>query len=126
MFDDQLLYTWATCELAGYRKGYITVKLDFKTNVLSWKDSNYWFNNFVRGLPKSQMKPLYDVISRFVEEYRDKSYETMETPQLYVWNVQVSDDNNNTLELSGYDTDSEIWQELVEAIEKAGHRDFKL
>jgi len=72
------------------------------------------------------MKPLYDVISRFVEEYRDKSYETMETPQLYVWNVQVSDDNNNTLELSGYDTDSEIWQELVEAIEKAGHRDFKL
>lgn len=125
MSENKLLFTWATCELAGYRKGYITVKLDFKTNVLSWKDSNRWFNNFVRGLPRSQMEPLYDSVCNFVEENRDKDYAVTETPQLYVWNIQVGDDNNK-IELSGYDTDSDVWKKLVKAIEKAGLRDFKL
>ncbi|MGB4609449.1 MAG: hypothetical protein ACOX3H_08515 [Saccharofermentanales bacterium] len=125
MAEDKLMFSWAICELAAYRKGYITVKLDFKTNVLSWKDSNRWFNNFVRGLPKIQMQPLYDVLSRFIKEHRDDEYKTIDAPQHYVWNVRAGNESN-TIEISGYDTDTEIWQELVKAIEKAGHRDFKL
>ncbi|NLJ69976.1 MAG: hypothetical protein GX328_00730 [Clostridiaceae bacterium] len=125
MAEDKLMFNWAICELSAYRKGYIMVKLNFKTNVLSWKDSNRWFNNFVRGLPKNQMQPLYDVLSRFITENRNKEDKTTDTPQHYVWNVQAGNDNN-TIEISGYDTDTEIWQDLVKAIEKAGNRDFTL
>lgn len=125
MTEQKLSFTWATCELSGYRKGYITVSLDFKTNILSWKDSNRWFNNFVRGLPRSQMKPLYESIHHFVEENRDLEYKIPNSPQHFVWNVQVGD-GNKTLELNGYDIDSVNWINLVESIEKAGQRDFKL
>lgn len=125
MSDKKLLFTWAVCELAGYQKGYITVNLNFKSNILSWKDSNRWYNNFVKGLPKKQMQPLYKTICEFVEENRDVEYKTPEKPQHYVWNLQIGDDSDS-LELSGYDVDSKNWKTLVESIEKVGQRDFKL
>ncbi len=128
MGKEEIDFTWANCELSGYRKGYVTVKLDFKTNILSWKDSNYWFNNFVRGLPTHQMLPIYDALKDFIKQNIDHKPAKLLSPQDYVWHIQAGSDleGSPTYELSGYDVQAASWKKLLAAIEKVAQREFKL
>ncbi|NLJ94722.1 MAG: hypothetical protein GX326_04425 [Clostridiaceae bacterium] len=125
MSEKELSFDWASCELSGYRKGFINIKIDFTSNILSWKDSNHWYNNFVRGLPKSQMQPLYNAIESFVIEYRDKSVTEIDEPVPFVWLVQIGE-KDQVIELQGHDLDSDLWKNLVTEIEKVAQREFEL
>ncbi len=125
MSEEIARFTWASCELSGYKMGYITVKLDFTTNVLTWKDSNHWYNNFVRGLPKAQMQPIYEAIESFVREHRHREIAIPDSPEPYVWHIQIGDANDSQ-EFQGYDVKSESWLHLVNCIESVVDREFRL
>ena len=46
------------CELAIYRKGFLSVHIDLNRGVLTWRESNSWFNNFTRTLRPDQVEWL--------------------------------------------------------------------
>lgn len=115
----------AECELAVYRKGFLCVKFDFVRNVLIWKDSNRWYNNFVRGLPESGMRPVHDAFLAFLKECRDLAPDDSDEPHHYLWRVNL-DDGGNSIEITGSDIENESWRNLVQAVEKAGKRNFRL
>lgn len=118
-------YDWACCELSGYKKGYISIHIDFNSNVLSWKDSNHWYNNFVRGLPSSQIDPVKNSLIKFIKANQDKTETTIDSPQEYVWTIQIGE-NEETIEYKGYDIQTIEWYELAAAIEKVSRHEFRL
>ncbi len=118
-------YTWVVCELSGYKKGYITIHFDFTSNILSWKDSNHWYNNFVRGLPKHQIDPVKEILFDFIETNKAESIEKPDTPKEYVWTIQAGKAEDK-IEIKGYDITTEDWRKVTLAIEKIARREFKL
>ncbi len=125
MSKKERMFNWASCELSGFQKGFITIKIDFISNILSWKSAKQWNNNFVQGLPKAQMKPLYESLDKFLQENSDKKPTKIIQPEPYVWIIQYGMPDE-IIELQGYDIDFDSWKELITAIEKVSRREFKL
>ena len=46
------------CELAVYRKGFLSVHIDFARGYMTWRESNTWTNNFTRSLRPEQIESL--------------------------------------------------------------------
>lgn len=61
-------WSWIELELSAYRRGFISVRLDFTRRVLIWKDSNRWFNNFVRALTAERLKTVEEEMNLLLEQ----------------------------------------------------------
>lgn len=48
------------CELAVYRKGFLSVHIDLARGYLTWRESNSWINNFTRSLHPEQIERIRD------------------------------------------------------------------
>ncbi|MDD2457690.1 MAG: hypothetical protein PHQ83_04175 [Eubacteriales bacterium] len=46
------------CELAVYRKGFLSVHIDLARGYMTWRESNTWTNNFTRSLRPEQIETL--------------------------------------------------------------------
>ena len=46
------------CELAVYRKGFLSVHIDLARGYMTWRESNTWTNNFTRSLRPEQIESL--------------------------------------------------------------------
>jgi hypothetical protein len=46
------------CELAVYRKGFLSVHIDFARGYMTWRESKTWTNNFTRSLRPEQIESL--------------------------------------------------------------------
>jgi hypothetical protein len=46
------------CELAVYRKGFLSVHINLARGYLTWRESNSWNNNFTRSLRPEQIEQL--------------------------------------------------------------------
>lgn len=125
--DSNQCFSWAEIELAVYRKGFLTVKIDFDKSVLVWKDSNRWFNNFVRGLPHSQMQPLQHALANLLQAKKTSQQEENLAGVVYrcLWRVSLAN-QHETLTISSQNIELPEWQGLVRNIERITRRTFKL
>lgn len=118
------MYDWAKVELMAYQRGILSVRYDFDNAILSWRDSQRMFNNFVRGLPRVQLEPVLQAFKEFI--IASRQVESEDNQDLaYIWHVTVGVDGD-TVVVSGSDTDSVAWKTLVRAIENTAKRNFKL
>ncbi|MDD2533172.1 MAG: hypothetical protein PHC86_00510 [Eubacteriales bacterium] len=46
------------CELAVYRKGFLSVHINLSRGYLTWRESNCWTNNFTRSLRPEQIDQI--------------------------------------------------------------------
>lgn len=58
---------WMEMKFSAYRKGCITVHVDFPRRLMSWRDSNRWFNDFVRVLTPDNLEDLRNHTRVFIE-----------------------------------------------------------
>lgn len=50
------------CELAVYRKGFLSVHVDLDRGYLTWRESNRWCNNFTRTMTPEQIQWLDEAL----------------------------------------------------------------
>ena len=119
---------WAECELAAYQRGFLFLRLDFQHNVLVWKDSNRWFNNFVRGLPREKMAGYREIVSDFIRQASPEPDLDLEKIQRdFIWRLSYQEvDGSEEFELTGSDLSSLPWQKLAAAFAEAAGRSFSL
>lgn len=118
---------WAECELAGYQRGFLMVRFDFVHNVLIWKDSNRWFNNYVRGLPREKMTGYRQHMADLLSVLEANTPAEPELPADYIWHISVGKEGEDAcLTVTGTDVTTDTWHELALMIEDAGGRSFKL
>lgn len=119
---------WIECELSCYRKGYITVRLDFVRNLLTWKESNRWFNNFVRALSADRMAALKNDVIRFIEENPSAAEHAEPGNRCSIWHVELGreDSEEPFMELGGEVLTSPSWRKFCRKIEIAGQRSLDL
>jgi hypothetical protein len=53
---------WVHVELAVYRKGCLTVQLNFQEGIMTWMESRQWCNNFVRSLSDEQVRDTMGIL----------------------------------------------------------------
>lgn len=51
-------------ELAVYRKGCLSVQLDFQEGIMTWMESRQWCNNFVRSLSDEQIRETIGIVCK--------------------------------------------------------------
>ncbi|MDO5733802.1 MAG: hypothetical protein Q4P08_01510 [Eubacteriales bacterium] len=118
---------WAECELSVYQRGFLLVRFDFAHNVLIWKDSNRWFNNFVRGLPRETMELYKAAVLKFILERSQEEPKLASGTNESIWTLRYGySDSEAEHSLSGTDIEAPAWLELKANIEEAGGRSFKL
>ena len=114
------------CELTGYRKGSLTVRVNLACGTMTWKDSRQWCNNFVRTLTTEQADELRAMISVLVPA---------ETAPAAEASPSASDHDSLLLTVSGAETrivltraqlDPSAWQHLRRSIEKLSRAPFRL
>ena len=59
------------CELTAYRKGVLSVRIQFGPGVLIWKESRQWCNNFVRTLNDEQAGELRRLVEACLIQAED-------------------------------------------------------
>lgn len=52
------------CELAVYRKGFLSVHINLERGYFTWRESNCWTNNFTRSLRPDQIEQLRQNLSQ--------------------------------------------------------------
>ncbi|MDO5737659.1 MAG: hypothetical protein Q4P65_00190 [Eubacteriales bacterium] len=118
---------WAACELSAYQGGFLLVRFDFVHNVLVWKDSNRWFNNFVRGLPEADMDVFRQVLETNLRELlKEDSGDLLEGPQSKVWRLIYKFADEPEMEHISYDGSINSWRRLASLCSEAGGRSFVL
>lgn len=119
---------WAECELAAFQRGFLLLRLDFAHNVLIWKDSNRWFNNFVRGLPRDQMTHYRQAVCQFIEEQGQREHKHLTGGQHdLIWRLSFQYvDSEEEIVLSGSDLSSLAWRRLAAAFTEAAGRNFSI
>jgi hypothetical protein len=51
-------------ELSVYRKGCLTVQLNFQEGIMTWMESRQWCNNFVRSLSDEQVRETISIVEK--------------------------------------------------------------
>lgn len=52
------------CELAVYRKGFLSVHINLARGYLTWRESNCWTNNFTRSLHPEQIAQIRESLNQ--------------------------------------------------------------
>ncbi len=63
-------------ELAGYRQGCLKVSIDLQKQIVIWRDSHQWNNNFLRSISPDKV--------RFIREFLPKT-------RILQWEKQYGD-----------------------------------
>jgi hypothetical protein len=136
------------CELAVYRKGFLSVHIDLARGYMTWRESNTWTNNFTRSLRPEQIESLRQSLtcslSRFdlpdvtLQPAASSRLMTQEQPA-DKHDTDTSDDCHDKIAWSlslktpsGYHQDTgsgflpEGWQELSQTIESISRLPFSL
>lgn len=122
IFQNRL--SWVECSVIRYRQGEITVRLDFDRHLLTWNDSNRWFNNFVRSLTTEQAqkikKRLHELLG-FVELTKSFHYDPDDS---FIWQIKLGEKDQDTplWEVGGNRNDLSAWVEFVKAIEEVSEQ----
>ena len=117
------------CELNVYRKGCLSVSLNFRQHIMVWRESRQWCNNFVRSLTDEQIGEIRSLI---------KSSGLLDAPDLLAdssapvgplvrHNLKLTVSwPDNQLVLETQDADQPNWLILRKKIEKLSHVPFHL
>lgn len=124
------------CELAVYRKGYLSVHINLARGYLTWRESNSWNNNFTRTLRPEQIDQLRQRLGQ--SGWLLKLPEETDPDQLHESNP-ILQDHHNSIAWSlclktphgccrdaGCDTFPDGWSELRQMIEDVSRQTFSL
>jgi hypothetical protein len=116
--------SWIECSVMRYRQGEITVRLDFDRNLLTWKDSNRWFNDFVRSITPEQARKIKDRLHKllgYVELTKTFKYDPDDS---FIWQIKLGERDSDTpsWEVGGTRNDLAAWIEFVKVIEEASEQ----
>ena len=134
------------CELAVYRKGFLSVHIDFARGYMTWRESNTWTNNFTRSLRPDQIESLRQRLMCSLERFDlpDMAHQPAASSRLMTQEPPASspatlacDDSNGKIAWalslktpSGYRQGTgsgflpEGWQELSQTIETVSRLPF--
>jgi hypothetical protein len=135
------------CEIAVYRKGFLSVRIDLNRGIIVWNDSNRWCNNFLRTLAPDQLEwlnhylpqatllqvlpltsPTCQVeIGRTQGDGPDATGDVPDVPGNHrlAWSI-VLRTSEGCHEENGYDTLPAGWSQLVKMIESISRASFRL
>lgn len=112
------------CELTAYRKGVLSIRINFEPGTLIWKESRQWCNNFVRTLSDEQSDELRRLVEAAVSpEDETDCLDSAAQPEEILLTVN-SQDEQRTFKCDQLDPAG--WNQLKRAIEKLSHVPFRL
>lgn len=122
--NKEIDFNWIECAVIRYRQGEITVLVDFDRNLLTWKDSNRWFNDFVRNISPLQAEKIKSQIHNLLQVYPPKKTFNYEADEQFIWRLRLGQGDNQvyTWETGGTASDAPTWSEFVKTIEAAGEQ----
>ncbi|MGI6326805.1 MAG: hypothetical protein ACOX1U_07615 [Saccharofermentanales bacterium] len=112
------------CELTAYRKGLLTVRINFEPGMLIWQESQQWCNNFVRTLSDEQVVEIRHLVQAAVSPVNKAACidpATQTEKILLTLNREKSKESYTSDQL-----DQVGWQQLRRAIEKISRIPFRL
>jgi hypothetical protein len=117
------------CELAVYRKGFLSVHIDLIRGYLTWRESNSWANNFTRSLLPEQIETLRRNLICSLEriqlpEESDRAADS-DCRSSLSWSLCLQTPSG-CCRGAGCDTLPEGWQELRQTIESVSRLPFSL
>ncbi len=124
------------CELAVYRKGFLSVHINLARGYLTWRESNSWNNNFTRSLRPEQIEQLRHNLanSGWLLQLPEAIDEAMactenEIPDPHhmsiAWSLCLKTQNGCRRD-AGCDTLPDGWSELRQMIESVSRIPFSL
>ncbi len=125
MFDEKDI-NWIECSLTRFRQGCITVRLDFENNLLIWKDSNRWFNDFVRNIDSVLADKIRESANQLLAANDYCISIEIDPNKEYLWQVKMGKKGlpDPLAECAGDDDSQEEWHAFVREIERAGEQVF--
>ena len=117
-------FSWMECSVVRYRQGKITVRIDFDRDLLTWKDSNRWFNDFVRNISNLQAQAIKEKLLLLLEKAELSQIFEYNPNETFVWKIRLgkAGERDAILETGGEEADLPLWQDLVHEIENAGEQ----
>lgn len=114
---------WAESEIASYRKGFITLRFDFQRQLMIWRDSNQWFNDFIRSLPEEQAGQMRESLANFVCHRLSEAEKIQANGRQDVeWTVRWGKNGSAVLgEISG-DLSSPAWKDFAMKLASASQQ----
>ena len=127
------------CELSGYRKGFLSIRLDLVKGLIVWKDSNHWCNNFVRSLTFQEIEMIRRVLPDLCRgnvkhscqisvHQRAPAHQKIETDSmggnikaensLYSWQMTINRESEACWCLRGHSPLTESWRKMTKTIEQ--------
>lgn len=124
------------CELAVYRKGFLSVHINLVRGYLTWRESNCWNNNFTRSLRPEQIEQLRQKLAKSgwllqIPEAGEETATCTETgiPESHhmsvAWSLCLKTQDGCHRD-AGCDTFPEGWPELRQMIESVSRLPFSL
>lgn len=114
--------------VSRYRQGQVTVRVDFKRNILIWKDSNRWFNDFVRSLTEQQSAEIIETLPNLLKNCEVPNSYTPDPEANYYWTLElrVSGDSEEEevkiLKCAGINNESDDFNCFLSKIESVSEQ----
>lgn len=111
---------WMECEVTKYRQGVVTVHLDFRHNLLTWKDSNRWFNDMVKTFSTLAADRIKERLQALLDHMEIRESFPGDPNADYMWRVTVGSKTNPDLhfECGGFDRFNVYWPDLLYEVEQ--------
>lgn len=112
------------CELTAYRKGILSVRINFEPGMLAWKESRQWCNNFVRTLSDEQSEELLSLLKATVSPHEHAEISESLTQSEEVELIVTCPEGQQVFKSEQLDQAG--WNQLRRAIEKLSRVPFRL
>lgn len=116
--------SWLLLTVIRYRQGQISVRIDFKRNILIWKDSNRWFNDFVRSLTEQQSTEIIRTLPNLLKNCQVPDSFTPNPEAAYCWTLEVASleekedgEEEKVCKCAGINNESEDFNIFISKIE---------
>lgn len=110
---------WVEVVVNRFRQGQIVIRVDFGKRILSWRDSNRWYNDFTRNIAEDQVQSIRSQLVPLLADARPSEL-TASDPNLdYSWclSLGMAEDKEPNLNSSGVDDKNPDWLQFIKSIE---------
>ncbi len=110
---------WVEVVVNRFRQGQIVIRVDFAKRILSWRDSNRWYNDFTRNIRDDQVQSIRHELLPLLAEARPPEGIACDPNLDYSWclSLGLSEDKEPSLFSSGADNKNPDWLQFIKSIE---------
>lgn len=110
---------WVEVVVNRFRQGQIVIRLDFTRRILSWRDSNRWYNDFTRNIREEQVNGLRTQLAPLLALARPSQGLACNPNLDYFWclTLGLQGEGEPSLYACGEDNKNPAWSQFIKAIE---------